>query len=260
MNFFKYQGTGNDFLLMEDQKERLSPDQIQKLCHRRYGVGADGVVYYQKGAPTLITIFNADGSHAPMCGNALRCVVQHLIDEGDTQTKWTLQVGSQTYHAFYQQNQISVEMGVPQLLSPKQALENVSFYHIDSGTRHLVIFGEQLEEATFLKKARWLRKHPRFSPLGVNVNFATLISPSYFHVRTYEKGVEAETFSCGTGGAAVCMAAWKEYGLTGSIEVEFHSKERLRYDLLIDGHSLQGMNMKGKAKRVFAGTWEICHL
>lgn len=252
MHFSKYQGTGNDFILVE---ESLPPDQIKQLCDRRYGVGADGLILMSDGGESdaRITIYNADGNVAEMCGNGLRCVACYLRDQGLTKKCLTIQTDHKRYTAHVEGEVISIDMGKAEIIEKGCMLNGLSYDLIDTGVPHLVHFCEEMKQGDFTELAKGLRNHSHFSPSGVNVNFVKLLPSRALCVRTYERGVEDETFSCGTGAAAACVAAWSRFGIRGVIEVTFHSGESLQFDLLASDDLLQGIEMKGQAKRVFQG-------
>ena len=255
MKFSKYQGAGNDFIVIEDRGSRFLPNQIKQLCDRRYGIGGDGLILTRKGScvDAHMEIFNADGTQAEMCGNGLRCLAYYLIDEGLKKEKITIQVGEKVYTAQQDGDDMVIDMGQVQIIEEDKTLEGLSYYHINSGVPHLVHFSEDIDREDFVEVAKALRNHKHFSPSGVNVNFVRLSSSHLFEVRTYERGVEDETLSCGTGATAVCVAAWKKYGLYGNLEVEFRSKERLQFDLLVSDALLVGIYMRGQATRIFQG-------
>ncbi|WP_420422018.1 diaminopimelate epimerase [Simkania sp.] len=254
MRFYKYQGTGNDFILIESDTAHFPPHQIKQLCDRRYGIGGDGLIFVRRkvDADAEMEIYNADGMRAEMCGNGLRSLIQYLIDRGNSQESFTIAAGGKLYEAVVEAGEIVVEMGVPKILEEGK-IEGLSFFHIDSGVPHFVHFCNDIRQADFPQIAQGLRHHSHFSPSGVNVNFVKLLPSCLLQVRTYERGVEGETHSCGTGGAAACVAAWKKYGIKGLVEVEFPSQERLRFDLLAHDDLLRGMSMRGHAAYVFEG-------
>ena len=253
MKFSKYQGTGNDFIIIEGQGNDLSPDKIKRVCDRRYGVGADGLIFVKKKTKSqaLLSIFNADGGLADMCGNGLRCTAQFFLDRGDRLEGLALFVGDKRYPVSADGSKIVVEMGNPTILE-EGVLDGFSYLHIDAGTSHFVHFCNEIEQ-NFVQVARRLRRHEKFSPSGVNVNFARLLSSQVLQLRTYERGVEDETLSCGTGAAAACVAAWKKYHIHGKIRVAFASGEKLEFDLFEAKGLLEGLKMRGSASFVYQG-------
>ena len=245
MNFSKYHGTGNDFVLIDDRDEVFSPTpaRIQRLCHRRYGIGADGVVLLgpsQKGDYSM-RIFNRDGPEAEMCGNGLRCLVQFLLDLGIQKETFLIETQKKIYSCQIKKGAIFVDMGVPMIVkeSPSELL-------LEVGVPHFVKLVEDL--SLFDQEAR-----KEFSRLGVNINYAMLGPRGTLHARTFERGVEEETFSCGSGATAVCMAAWKQMGVRGNVSVAFASGESLPFVINVETDTLKGIEMSGDVSHVFSG-------
>lgn len=243
--FSKYEGTGNDFILIDDRARvfPIHPETISKLCHRHYGIGTDGLILLQpsiKGDFSM-RIFNQDGSEAEMCGNGLRCLVQFLVDLGEKKRKFSIETQKKIYSCEIKNGSIYVDMGVPKILE-----ETGSEMFLEVGVPHLVIFVDELSR--FDREAK-----KRFSIIGVNINYAKIEPFRTIHMRTFERGVEGETFSCGSGATAVCMAAWKQFGIVGSIKVVFGSGEELQFEILTENQKLKGITMTGNVRHVFDG-------
>ncbi len=194
LSFSKWHGAGNDFILVDDPA--FDPACVPHLCHRRYGVGADGLIWFT--LPNRMRIFNADGGEADMCGNALR-ILAHAKNLTTVETH----VGTHTVKRI--DNQIAVSLGSPKILSTDPWL-------IDSGVRHLVCFDEDFGHAPTLRKAH-----------DANVNFVKILSPDTVAIRTYERGVEAETYSCGTGAVATAFAMRERSGFNGPYHLQYRS-------------------------------------
>ncbi len=245
LSFSKYHGTGNDFILIDDRegKASLSSTTIASLCHRQYGIGADGVILLtssEKGDFGM-RIFNRDGSEAEMCGNGLRCLIQFLIDLGEKGENFQIETMKKIYPCTAQEGKVFVSMGVPKILEEKE-----SHFLLEVGVPHFVTFVDEL--SLFDKEAK---KH--FSSLGVNINYAKIDPCGAICMRTFERGVEEETFSCGSGATAVCMAAWKRFGLAGPVDVHFHSGQQLQFRLIRKDGVLQDLIMSGDVTHVFNG-------
>ena len=265
LSFFKYQGTGNDFILIDD-RSCFFPFQdvqtIQILCCRSRGIGADGVVLLQPSnlADFRIRIFNSDGSEAAMCGNGFRCLILYLKDLGFQENSFQIETECGVLSSTVQGNTISVKMPPPKVLHWELKLEGgapFEVFVVHTGVPHAVIFVEELEEYPVMTMARFIRFHPYFGSEGVNVNFVERMPDGTFHNRTYERGVEGETLSCGTGSAACAFVSFQK-GLTSSPArifsksgdcLEFAIKESLENGFEIE--------MKGKAFFVFKGVIEI---
>ncbi len=235
----KMHGNGNDFIIVDEFKGEQIPEDIRRefvktVCDRRLGVGADGVIFVQKSdiADAKFRYFNSDGSEAEMCGNGIRCFCRYVVEEGyaecgDVRVE-TLKGVVKTYVWFDGKWWIKVDMGRARFGRDVPAKEEIwgktfrvkdrefRVYAVNTGVPHAVIFSDL--DFDIKEYARIIRYHDVF-PEGVNVNFAKVISSERIRIRTYERGVEDETLSCGTGCAAVSVVANK-LGLVGkNVEV-----------------------------------------
>lgn len=243
--FSKYEGTGNDFILIDDRNKSfpIHPKKISGLCHRQYGIGTDGLILLQPSTEGdfSMRIFNQDGSEAEMCGNGLRCLIQFLIDLGEKKRKFFVETEKKIYSCEIKNGSIYVDMGVPSIIEEKG-----SEILLEVGVPHFVTFVEELSRFDMEAKKR-------FSIIGVNINYARIKPLNTIHMRTFERGVEDETFSCGSGATAVCMAAWKQFGMTGPVKVVFGSGEELHFEVLTENQKLKGIMMTGNVRHVFDG-------
>ncbi len=235
--FYKYQGTGNDFVLFEDYEQSfpINSRLITQICNRNLGIGADGILLLQKSeiADLKMRIFNQDGSEASMCGNGLRCVIKHLGKSCKIETQGGIS------HGKYGIDSIKATLPKREILhSPITLPNNLIGHLVNTGTPHLVIFTEDIDKGGIAPK---LRYHPTFGPEGVNVNLAKIV-PEGIRVRTFEKGVETETLSCGSGGAAVALIHKKD------VRILFTSHE-LTFSFDIENQ----IWMEGPAELVFQG-------
>lgn len=267
IHFTKLHGNGNDFILIDEFRKEIIPDNKKsefavKYCSRRFGIGADGVLYLQGSEKANIgmKIFNADGSEAEMCGNGIRCLVKYALDKGyikgEARVETLAGVLSITSHVA-NGTWISVNMGRPEFAREKLPAEGTGDFiqvsmhgyevsAVNTGVPHAVIFVESLKD-TLLADAPKIRYDPMF-PKGTNVNFARVESKNEISVRTYERGVEDETLSCGTGSLA-CVAVARRLGKTGD-RVKVHTKGGELVITIKDDYAF----MEGQAKRVFEGT------
>ena len=229
MKFYKYQGAGNDFLIADNRDGHLKEidgvlygedwsKSIAEICDRRYGVGADGVMLLDNSEQYdfRMAYYNSDGSGGMMCGNGGRCIVAFAADRG---------IGHFDFEAadgFHKANIIKDDHGVKTVqlkmrdvtgMAHYEKLSGVnvpsSGYFLDTGTRHYVRFVEGLDSYDIVSEGRTIRfKSHELEPLGANVNFVEQAGEGAIRVRTYEKGVEDETFACGTGIVASAMASY----------------------------------------------------
>lgn len=248
LSFVKYQGAGNDFILIDDRTLFFDFAQVPQLCHRKYGIGADGVILLQKdfSADFRMRIFNCDGSEAESCGNGLRCLMKFLLHLGMERKGYFIATGERRVEAGFEGEKVSVKMG--SMVNVKQLyMDGCEIYSLNTGVPHAVIFVEDVRAVDLLQRGSILRYHPIFQPHGTNVNFAALQSDGSIRVRTYERGLEGESVACGTGAAAVGAIASRKYGLSNPIRICFVGGE-------IEIHVTDGgVQMVGDAIKVFEG-------
>jgi diaminopimelate epimerase len=250
--FSKYQGAGNHFILFDD-RENLFPIQkegvIARLCHRQYGIGADGLILLQisKRADARMRIFNADGSEAEMCGNGLRCLFRFMQDlnicKQSAQIETTHSIFTCTAHG----EKVGILHPLPTFLQVNVQVGSHHLNVIDSGVPHAVAFVSDIEEVDVLTEGKKIRFHPLFGRAGVNATFVQSIDNA-LAIRTYERGVEEETLACGTAAIAAAFAAQYLLSQNGTVKVQTRSKEVFTIEI-----KENGMELKGPAMLVFCG-------
>lgn len=205
--FFKYQGTGNDFVIIDQfdtQYLSLSEtDKIRHLCDRKFGIGADGLMLLERSdiAKFKMVYFNADGQLGSLCGNGSRCAVACMHRLGRYEKEGTFDASDGIHEAIVQApNWIELRMKDLDFIE-----EGRGFYLLDTGSPHYVTFVEDLSDLDIVQSGRVIRYSNRFREEGVNVNFVEE-RDSGIEVNTYERGVENETLSCGTGVTASALA------------------------------------------------------
>lgn len=252
--FSKYEGAGNDFILIDDRSVSfpLDPSLIQQLCHRQKGIGADGVILLQPprnpAAHFRMRIFNSDASEASMCGNGLRCLVRFIQDLGMPQLHFQIESEHSLHRCEVQEAGILIDLGSVEEVHWGLSFLGMTTYLVHTGVPHLVTFVNELETLDVAGLGRELRYFPQFAPAGVNVNFAQLLEDNQIALRTYERGVEAETLACGTGAAAVGYVASKLQGKAGPFSLKTRSGESL--EVVLDRASVA---LSGPARLVFEG-------
>lgn len=215
--FHKYHGTGNDFIIIDDRDNRFtkhtknSASLIAGLCHRQFGIGADGLMLLQHSLNSdfHMEYYNADGREGSFCGNGSRCMVAFAHRQGLVQgrkVRFTASDGLHSAELLSFDNtlyQIAVDLSDTHM--PEKIKDNE--YFVNTGSPHLVLFVKDPESTDASLLGAKIRHDPAWKPEGVNVNFAACIDSHYLQVKTYERGVERETLSCGTGVAAAAIAA-----------------------------------------------------
>lgn len=226
LKFYKYQGAGNDFLIADnrDASIELSAGQIASICDRRYGVGADGLMLLEncEGYDFRMVYYNSDGSGGMMCGNGGRCIVAFAADMGIEQFGFIAADGPHYAEIILDngaEKTVRLQMKDVEVCYHYDGLGDVTVpsdgYFLDTGTRHFVRIVESVDEYDIVTEGREIRyKAAQLQPIGANVNYLEQCE-GFIKVRTYEKGVEDETFACGTGIVASCIAAYK-YGVKPS--------------------------------------------
>ena len=245
MTFYKYQGAGNDFLIADnrDGSVQLTTAQIAALCDRRYGVGADGLMLLEssKEYDFRMVYYNSDGSGGMMCGNGGRCIVAFAADMGLNHFDFEAADGFHMAQIIAEEGRtktIRLKMKDVEgyeryetLTGPECASDG---YFLDTGTRHYVRFVPGLDAYDIVTEGRDIRYNAEeLLPVGVNVNFVEPYDGG-IKVRTYEKGVEDETFACGTGIVASCIASY-ENGVRPS---QIYDGGRIIYDVKAKRDSL----------------------
>ena len=271
LNFTKLAGAGNDFIFIEQEKMSLSPEEIRRLCARRFGAGADGVVNISRRENWTMEIWNADGTLAGMCGNALRCTALYLdwkgyiredtvdIDTEDGLKRVEILERGRTYRVRADLGKIRWNPeDVPVKLEGSPVIDReisvngkkISICAVSMGNPHCVYFTDDLSDANVLTLGPLLEHHPLF-PDRCNVEFTRIIGPDEAEVRVWERGC-GETMACGTGSAAVCAAA-SESGRTGKSLLCHMRGGDLTLERTEDGRILK----TGPAELVYRGTAEL---
>jgi len=252
--FYKYQGTGNDFIMIDNRLNtfrKKDTEHIAFLCDRRFGIGADGLILLEAhtSADFKMIYFNSDGNESSMCGNGGRCIVAFAKHIGIIDKDAVFEAIDGMHHATIKEDIVRLQM---QNVSKIEKHDGYTF--LDTGSPHHVEMTDNLKEKDIKKEGAKIRYSNLYNEAGSNVNFVSRMSDDIFSVRTYERGVEDETLSCGTGVTAVALAM-HSIGETeknritlqtvgGNLDVSFKKTK--------DGY--QDIWLIGPAKQVFKGT------
>ncbi|HNX65964.1 MAG TPA: diaminopimelate epimerase [Bacteroidales bacterium] len=254
--FNKYEGTGNDFIIIDNRKGIIKHDDhklIGFLCDRRFGIGADGLILAEDepGYDFRMVFFNSDGFPATMCGNGARCISDFVMRKITGRRKLNFLAPDGPHTSIPECDLINVTIN-----DVKGIKETVHGVFLNTGVPHLVCFSNDIMKKDLIAEARPIRYSPVYGSDGTNVNMAE-ISDRILHVRTYERGVEDETYSCGTGVTASAIAAVA----TGRIEkpdVDIMVKGgRLNVKFILTPDGAREIHLTGPAKFVFEGEIEI---
>ncbi len=258
IKFYKYQGTGNDFIMIDNREEiffKNNTKLVEQLCDRRFGIGADGLILLENDKATdfKMVYYNSDGNQSSMCGNGGRCLVAFAKQLGIIESETTFIATDGLHHATISDNGIvSLQMKDVNAVKIEE-----DYVFLDTGSPHHVQLVDDLKNYPIKEKGSEIRYGELYGQSGSNVNFVSQNDADTFSVRTYERGVEDETLSCGTGVTAVAIAM-KAKGKTtsnkiklnvegGKLEVSFNEKEGKFVDVFL----------KGPATFVFEGNVEV---
>ena len=259
MQFSKYAGCGNDFILVDlrDKNSQFSSEAIRQLCDRKNGIGADGLIALEWGekAHYRMRIFNRDGSEAEMCGNGLRCFKKYLeeLDIKDLSIKVETLSGIKTATSLG--HEVKVDMGPPSEIRWDVDLgQGIKVDFLNTGVPHAVCFVPDIKDQELMINAPWIRRHPAFQPAGANVNFVQ-VKEGKVWVRTFERGVEAETLACGTGMTASGIAAAVRFKLSSPVVIVPLSLEEVKVEYTQVDHKILESSQTGPARFIFQGNF-----
>ena len=256
VQFYKYQGTGNDFILIDDRSENidLNKDHISKLCSRKYGIGSDGIIIIREklGYDFEMIFHNPDGSQS-FCGNGSRCAVLFAYHIGIITRKTKFLSTDGEHEAIVKDGSIvELKMNDPTVFSHKG---NQTFF-INTGSPHHVEFRDEIDSLDFLNESKKIRFNNEYASDGVNVNFVEKNAVG-IKMRTYERGVEDETLSCGTGVTAAALAfANHESNDCNEVEV-LTAGGNLKVRYTKSNKSFSDIWLIGPAQYVFKGDMDV---
>jgi len=259
INFTKMVASGNDFVLMSTNYRALGLKKIaQKICDRKFGVGADGLLILEKSksADVRMRIFNADGSEAEMCGNGVRCTALYMRrKEANIETKAGI------IESRVAQDKIKIKLTCPKNIKldiPIKVIKrNLKLNFIDTGVPHAVIFVEGLDEIHVEQIGRSIRYHKIFYPRGTNVDFVEVLGKDYIAIRTYERGVEDETLACGTGSVASALICALKTKAGNKIKVLTKGGDVLTVYFRKEGDRFKDVWLEGQARIVYKGEYYV---
>jgi len=269
--FVKFEAAGNDFVLIDNvlnkinSKNRLS-SLARKMCDRKFGIGADGLLLREKSriADVRMRIFNSDGSEAQMCGNGARCFAYNFFSRIQTRRDHfvTLETKAGLVKARVSGDNVRINIAAPKGLKLDIPLivsnRSIKANFINTGVPHTVIFVQGLDKIDVNDLGREIRYHRHFAPEGTNVNFVEVLNRGTIQIRTYERGVEAETLACGTGsiaGALITSLKMKEN--INKIKVHTAGGEILKVDFKHSKSGFSDVWLEGKVRLVYKGEYYV---
>jgi len=256
LTFFKYQGTGNDFVIIDNREGKINftTTQVKQLCERRFGIGADGLMLLntKEGYDFEMIYYNADGNESSMCGNGGRCLTQFAFDNGIVKERYKFIAIDGEHEAYFSEGWINLKMK-----DVNEVATDWDSYILNTGSPHYVKPTNDVKELNVYQEGKAIRYSDKFKAEGINVNFVERLDEDRIMVRTYERGVENETLSCGTGVTASALFFAQEglgfnridvTTLGGELAVEFEK---------ISESVFRNIWLCGPATYVFKGTIDI---
>lgn len=247
--FYKYQGTGNDFVMIDNRQDIFDKNNtklVHYLCDRRFGIGADGLILLENHLDLdfKMVYYNADGNQSSMCGNGGRCIVAFAKYLGIIDSKTSFEAIDGLHHAIVENDLVKLQMNDVDTINKYE-----SHLFLDTGSPHHVQLEDGLNTLNVKGKGSDIRYGELYDEAGTNVNFVEKLNDDTFSVRTYERGVEDETFSCGTGVTAVALAMHHQKETThklvnlktvgGNLQVSFDIKEKRYHNIWLIGPAKQ---------------------
>lgn len=265
--FARMHGCGNDFVVLDDRAGRLHParaDLARALCDRRMGLGGDGLILIGPppgaGEDVAMTYVNADGMEAEMCGNGARCVAWRAAQLGLTGPNLAMATGAGTIAATVSGRRVTLALPDPRDLRPAVPLavagRRIEVHYLDTGVPHAVVFvahAAELAGLDVVELGAALRRHAHFAPRGANADFVAVGDPSRLALRTYERGVEAETLACGTGAVAAAAIACRIGLVVPPVAVEPKGGGVLEVGLTPTADGFTGVTLSGPTELIATG-------
>ncbi len=265
LRFTKMVASGNDFIVVDARVAGLwshgysLPELAKRLCERKRSIGADGLLIIEdsKGADIKMRIFNPDGSEVDMCGNGSRCVALYAVENSLAHKDMKIETGAGMIDAEVVGLRVKLRLTDPKDVKLNKRLKIgkkvYSIHSINTGVPHVVTFQDNLDKVNVAGIGSKLRYHDTFKPEGTNADFVSVMNPKEIRVRTYERGVEAETYACGTGAVASAIVSSLVHGLGPHIDVHTASGEVLRVYFETSRKKIRDVYLEGEASVVYKG-------
>ena len=254
VNFVKMHGAGNDFVMIDDREGTFPADaaHVAAIGNRPDGIGCEGVILVRRSgtADFAMRFFNPDGSEAELCGNGARCVAAFALAIGAVKSP---RMRFETLAGPIEAEVLSESLVKVAMPTPKDLRADF----VNSGVPHKIVPVADLKSADVLREGRRIRQSAEFAPAGTNVDFVRFVSAHALEIRTYERGVEAETGACGTGSVAAAVVGVAQHGLAFPVDVKTACGHTLTIDGEFDGANFAKVTLTGPVRCVFAGNIEV---
>lgn len=250
IHFVKMHGAGNDFILVDDRALEFPEEgrKIAAMATRRIGIGSEGVILVQnsENADFKMRFFNPDGSEVALCGNGARCVAAFARSIGAAKQD---KVRFETIAGVIEAEILSAELVRVKMPDPQNKADDFCVV----GVPHKIVVVENLAKTDVEGEGRRIRLSPQFAPEGTNVDFVSFRAPSRVSIRTYERGVEAETGACGTGAVASAVIGVLDYGLEFPVRVTTIQGYELIVNAEVEQDKIHNLTLTGPVKKVYEG-------
>lgn len=262
IKFWKMHGAGNDMILVDDREETFPAHDREWMAHigrRQLGIGCDGFILIRRSeaADFGMRFYNPDGGEAEMCGNGARCVARLAHELGIAPASMRIDTVAGIVGAEIVGERVRLHMTPPHDWRLRQHLQlegqSLEYSFVNSGVPHVMLNVDELATADVAGIGAAVRHHADFAPAGTNVNFVAVTGPRSLRLRTYERGVEAETLACGTGIVACALLAGRLGLVATPVELTCGSGDVLEVDYELDGEGAQDVVLLGPAEHVFEG-------
>lgn len=263
--FWKMHGAGNDFIVVDDRKQTFpvaNTEWIARIAARRTGVGCEGIILIQPSdkASVRMRFFNPDGNEVEMCGNGARCMARLAHEIGAAPAEMTIDTVAGILKAYALGDNVRLQLTDPKDWRTDGKLEIdgriIEYGFVNSGVPHTVVEVDDLDNCNVHELGAAIRYHEAFAPAGTNANFIKTTGPQSLRIRTYERGVEAETLACGTGIVAGALIAARLQRVKPPVEITAASGDVLTVDFELIDDGARTVTLLGPAAHVFKGTLE----
>jgi diaminopimelate epimerase len=269
--FFKMNGSGNDFIIIDNRRDALPMEDVgmfaSRVCRRKVSAGADGLILVERSgvADFKWQFFNSDGSMAEMCGNGARCAARFACMQGICGPEMAFETVAGIIRAQVNDSRVKVTLPKPTALKLGYEIElkkgPLVVSSVNTGVPHVVVAVSDPEKQDVIALGREIRFHPLFSPAGTNVNFVSPGANGSLHIRTYERGVEDETLSCGTGTVAASLVGVCRGEVSSPVKVVTRSGETLTVYVERENENITEVCLEGGTRLVYEGvltkeSWE----
>ena len=258
--FSKYHGAGNDFIIIDNRNKIVSENHkelFKLLCNRHLGIGGDGLILLQSSKEHDFEMFyvNSDGKPSSMCGNGGRCIVAFAKKTGVVENEATF-MAIDGFHtaSISSTGEVKLKMGLHSSIK-----RDGLFYVLNTGSPHLVLPVKNIDFVKVKETGKQIRDSDPYAKEGININFMEIISSSEAYLRTYERGVEDETLSCGTGVTAASIVLSEIYGNIGSVEKIIHTRGgilKVSFERKEEGE-ISDLYLEGPTQLVYEGIWPL---